>query len=150
MDELIDDFFANYFDVAGDTMRQIFNEERQWLNHMYADLGPTGNIFEELVKTEYWSYPIISDWMKQIDKAYKEIEVYQESHSERYHQLYDRITMESLQFRYLLIELYGAEYSESDLLNMKYAFKHDMDRFRMELYGEARPMVDIYKKWGIM
>lgn len=149
MEELLDDFFDNYFDVASDTMREIFNEERKWLTHVYTDLGALGRINDNLLSTEYWTYPYLKRALSQFDEAYKEIEVYRESNPERYKQLYERITLETIQYRYIMISLYGTNYTDAELLNMKYAFKKDAGLLGLVVYREGVSIETLWNEWGI-
>lgn len=149
MDELLDDFFANYFDVAADTMREVFEEERRWMNYMYSDLGVSGKCQDNLMKSEYWSYPMLKKNMEQFEEAYQEIEVYRESDPERYKQLHDRIALETMQYRYIIIELFSSNYTADELLNMKYAFKKDAEQLKMLVYKENTSVEKLWEAWGI-
>lgn len=149
MDELLDDFFANYFDVAADTMRDIFEEEREWLSYVYSDLGVSGKCQDNMLSTEYWSYPMLKKSMEQFEEAYQEIEVYRETNPERYEQLYDRITLETMQYRYLIIELFSSNYTADEALNMKYAFKQDAERLKMLVYKENTSLEQLWEAWNI-
>lgn len=149
MEELLDDFFANYFDLAGDTMRELFDEERQWIRYAHTQLGMPGEMASEHLSTDYWSYPMIADAMERIDEAYEEIAVYQDSDPEHHARLHDRITLESLQYRYLLIELYSAQFEANELLHMKYAFKEDVERLGVKTWRENFEIQDVWLSWGI-
>lgn len=149
MDELLDDFFDNYYGEAGDTLRSIFDEEREWLVHVYQDLGASGKISDDLLSAEYWSYPLLCEWLDKIDQAYEDIAVLEETDPDRYETLYDRITMESLQFRYILIGCYGTNYSSEDLLTMKNLFKHDFERLNITSYAENTDVATLWSNWGI-
>lgn len=149
MEELLDDFFANYFDKAGDTMQALFNTEREWLVHVYQDLGASGKISDDLSSPDYWSYPMLIEALEQIEQAYDDIEEYQDTDPERYQKLYDRITMESLQFRYILIGNYGTNYDAAELLNMKNLFKHDFERLNITSYAENKDIAELWSNWGI-
>ena len=102
-----------------------------------------------MLKTEYYSYPVLKQAMNQIDKAYEDIEVYKESNPERYKQLYDRITLESMQYRYILINLYSTEYGANEVLNMKYEFRHDVERLGITTYQENKYISELWASWGI-
>ncbi len=149
MEELLDDFFANYFDVAADTMQNLFNEQRQWYVAMYANEDVSGRIHDDLQDAKFWSYPMLKDALAKFDKAYEEIEVYRDENPERYKQLNDRITMESLQYRYLIISLYGTNYNADELLNMKYEFKNDAMRLGVKQVRENVIMDNLWKEWNI-
>lgn len=149
MEEVLDDFFANYFDVASETMRELFETDRQWMRHIYGDLGSNGSIFEDMLRTEYYSYPVLKKAMEGIEQAYEDIEVYKESNPKRYKQLYDRITLESLQYRYIIVSLYGTEYDANELLNMKYEFRHDVERLKVTTWRENSYISELWSAWGI-
>lgn len=149
MNELFDDFFANYYGEAGDTMRSIFDEQRDWMIHIYQDLGASGKISDDLLSAEYWSYPLLKEWLAKIDKAYEDIAGLQETDPDRYQELYDRITMESLQFRYIVIGCFGTNYSAEDLLTMKNLFKHDFERLDITSYAENQDIANLWSTWGI-
>ena len=149
MEELLDDFFANYFDVSADTMRGILDEERRWLNYVYSQLGVSGKCQDNLMQPEYWSYPMLKKNLEQFEKAYQEIEVYRETDPERYEKLHDRITLETMQYRYIIIQLFGSNYTAEELLNMKYAFKKDAEQLEMLVYKENTSLENLWIEWGI-
>lgn len=149
MNELLDDFFANYFDVSADTMREVFEEERRWLSHVYSDLGVSGKCQDNMMNSEYWSYPMLKKNLEQFEEAYQEIEVYRETDPERYEQLHDRITLETMQYRFLVIQLFSSNYTADELLNMKYAFKKDAEQLNMLVYKENTSMEKLWEEWGI-
>ena len=145
----MDDFFANYFDVSADTMRGILDEERRWLNYVYSQLGVSGKCQDNLMQPEYWSYPMLKKNLEQFEKAYQEIEVYRETDPERYEKLHDRITLETMQYRYIIIQLFGSNYTAEELLNMKYAFKKDAEQLEMLVYKENTSLENLWIEWGI-
>lgn len=149
MDELLDDFFANYYGAASDTMRTLFEEERQWLSGIYAQNDLSGRISDDLLQAQYWTYPMLTDALHQLETAYEEIEVYRDSDLERYKQLNDRITMESLQYRFLMISLYGTNFKADELLNMKYEFRNDTERLGIEQYKENVLITELWNDWNI-
>ena len=87
--------------------------------------------------------------LAQFDKAYEEIEIYRESDPERYKQLNDRITLEKIQYQYLMISLYGTNYTEADLLDMKYTFKRAVERLGLRFYVENVPIEMLWAEWMI-
>ena len=149
MEELLDDFFDNYFDVASETMRKLFNDERSWMSHIYNDLDAVGTIGEALLDQKYWTYPYLKDALAQFDKAYKEIEIYRESDPERYKQLNDRITREKIQYQYLMISLHGTNYTAAELLDMKYEFKGTVERLGLKFHVQNVPIENLWDEWMI-
>ena len=149
LNELIDDFFTNYFAEAGDTMQDLFNREREWLTYVYTNLDAEGYISDNLVDSKYWSYNQLNEYLVLIEKAYKDIESLRESDPERYAVLYDRILVESIQFRYLMLQLYYTEYSEAELLEARKEFRYDFERLEFTAHCEGGNIADIWKEWGI-
>lgn len=149
MEELLDDFFANYYGAAGETLRTIFEEERQWMAIIYSQQDLSGRIQDDLVNAEYWSYSQLKDILKQFEQAYEDIEKYRENDIEQYKVLYDRITMETLQSRFLMIQLYGTNFVADELLNMKYEFRNDTQRLGIEQYKENVLITELWKEWNI-
>lgn len=149
MEELLDDFFACYFDKAGDIMKALFDEEREWMMHIYQDLGASGKISDNLNAPEYWSYPNLVEALERLDDAYASIEEYRISNPERYQTLHDRILLESLQYRYLLICNFGTKYDKAELLNMKQAFKTDFERLEITSFAENTDVAELWSSWGI-
>lgn len=149
VNELLDDFFDNYFDVASDTMQGLFNQEREWLTYLYKNTEATGKIGDYLVESGYWSFNQLNGYMDQIDQAYKDIEVLRDTDPDRYSKLYDRILLESMQFRYLLLSIYTTEYTENDLLEQRQEFKYDFERLGLTTYGENMNINDLWSEWGV-
>lgn len=149
MNELIDDFFDNYFDAAADTMQELFNQEREWLTHVYADLGAAGYIGDNLLDSNYWTFHQLQGYMDKIEQAYADIESIRETDPERYSVLYDRILLESMQFRYLILSIYYTEYSEAELLEMRQEFRYDFERLGLTSYRENGDISELWSEWGI-
>lgn len=149
MEALIDDWFANYFKEAAADMQRVFNEERQWLVHVYNDLNATGIIQEDLCQAEYWNKGVLDDWLRSIGYAYRSIEKYREEDEALFVRLYDRITLESLQFRYILISCFPEVYTEKELTTMKKEFKTDFERSGVTSYSENYPIDNLWKIWGV-
>lgn len=149
MQELIDDFFDNYFAESADTMQNLFQQEREWMTHIYADLGAEGYISDNLVDSTYWSYNQLQGYLDLIDQAYQDIEPLRETDPERYATLYDRILVESMQFRYLMISIYYTEFSEAEILEMRNEFKYDFNRLGLTSYRESVDIAELWNKWGI-
>lgn len=149
MQALIDDWFDHYFDEAADTMQGLFEEQRVWMRHLYNDLGASGSIGEDLAKSTYWTVPQLEGYLKQIDQAYADILPLKETDPERYTQLYDRITLESLQFRYLMICVYPSEFTKAELLAAKQAFRMDFERLGLISHAENTEVSNLWNSWGI-
>lgn len=122
--QLTDEFFKYYFKAAADDMRELFDSIR--LNYLWMSetLGVSGWIGTRINTTEYFKLNTLLEWQNIIEKAYSSIEYLKESDNELYQKLYDRICLESLKVRYLIIDLYGQQvYLESELLDKKLNLK---------------------------
>lgn len=149
MGELLDDFFVNYFDQASETMQNLFNQEREWITYFYKNTDASGRISDDLIQDKYWTYNQLENYLDMIDKAYKDIEPIRETNPERYSTLYDRILLESIQFRYLILSIYPTEYTEDVLIEKRKEFKYDFERLRLTSFGENRDINDLWSEWGI-
>ena len=149
VEELLTDFFANYFGEAGETMQALFDQQREWMTHVYTDLGAEGYIWDALVETKYWSYNQLQNYLAQIDQAYADIEPLQQSDPTRYAQLCDRILLESMQYRYLILMLYSTEYSADDLLDMRTEFRVDFERLNLTAQSEGGDINELWAQWGL-
>lgn len=94
-------------------------------------------------------YVMDGNYLDMIDKAYKDIEPIRETNPERYSTLYDRILLESIQFRYLILSIYPTEYTEDVLIEKRKEFKYDFERLRLTSFGENRDINDLWSEWGI-
>lgn len=119
IDMLLDEFFAFYFDDAADTMRTLMNENSQYIkDNVWTKLeyvAPTddnystvqGNIFVEIPAVhsadKYFTETYLRGALSKIDTAYAAIEKYKFTDPDKYWDLHQRINLESLQFRYILI-----------------------------------------------
>ena len=149
MEELLDDFFAHYFGEAGETMKTLLDEQREWMVHLYADLGAEGYIWDNLEDTRYWSFNQLERYLGMIDLAYEAIEPLRESDPSRYAQLYDRILLESIQFRYLQLQLYATEFSAAELRDARIEFRADFERLQLTAQSEGGDITVLWDQWGL-
>lgn len=139
-DELLDRFFKNYFKDASSIMRQLFDEENTWFAYLaekYDYSGKVSYIESNLVVEEYWPKGLLEGWIDLIDKALEKIEPYKTSDPVLYEKLRDRITLESISFRYMQIYLYELLYSSADRQEMIKSFKDDCMALGITQYKEG-------------
>lgn len=149
MNELLDDFFPNYFDEAAETMQNLFNQEREWLTYVYKNTDASGRISDNLVQDKYWTFNQLENYLAMIDKAFSDIEPLRDTNPERYSKLYDRILLEGMQFRYIMLSVYPTEFTEDELLEKRREFKYDFERLRLTTYGENLDINNLWSEWGI-
>ena len=147
---LTEEFFENYYGVAADSMLKYFNEMKIHYEVMYRKHNLTGSIFESYEKPEYWSMGMLLQWLGYIEDAYAAIEQYQTTDSALYETLKNRICLESISVRYLLIELYGSKaFDEDTLLEMKRQTIADINQFRAWPDEASSDSSALSTKWGV-
>ena len=140
---LVEDFFANYFVDASQVMLKIFNEQNTWFAYLaehHAYTGETGGTKNMLLKPELWPQGMIEGWLKDFDKAYALLEPLRDTNLSLYNTLSDRITLESISFRYIQYELYGTYYSESETNQMRESLNKDCKRLGISHIAELREL----------
>ena len=145
----LEDFFAHYFGEAGDTMKDLLDEQREWMVHLYTDLGLEGYIWDNLLDDRYWSFNQLERYLGRIDLAYEAIEPLRETDPTRYAELYDRILLESIQFRYLQLQLYATEFSATELREARMEFRADFERLQLTSQSEGGDIHDLWNQWEL-
>lgn len=87
--------------------------------------------------------------MSRFDEAYAALEPLRQRDPERYALIHDRILLETLQFRYIKLSLYYAEYDERELLNTRQAFRYDCERLGIKYMALSVPVKTLWREWGI-
>lgn len=109
INELTDAFFDNYFKDASASMRKYYDEFVARFAIIMADYptGVTGFPEENLKKTEYWPYKLLLRWSEYIEDAKEDIMKYKLADNELYQKLYNRIIIESISIRRMIVTLYA-------------------------------------------
>ncbi len=117
LEDMTDDFFANYFMDAQEPMRQYYDELQAHLGYLAAEnpVQINGYIREEIASLEYWPKETLQQWLGYIDEAYAAIEKYRDTDPERYAVLYKHILRESIFPRYAMLELHFGSYYADEL-----------------------------------
>ena len=151
-DELLDDYFTNYYKSAAEPMRQYFDELRAWMRYLENEYPAelNGSIYAEIAEAKFWPKSTLEHWLSLIDEAMVKAEDYKEQ-KVLYQDLVDRITKESLFMRYVLIEHYSGTYSAGELMEMKLSFKEDAQKlgFSRTSEGNGGEIANLYDTWGI-
>lgn len=118
VDYLIKDFFANYYQDAGEIMNELYDEYRSYFDYLIDEKGMVGGIasMTGYKNQEIWPYSRLKRFQSYIEKAYDAIAKYRYSNFELYETLRIRILKESLTFRYLELSLYP-EFYDTETLN---------------------------------
>ena len=146
---LINKFFDNYYKEASEVMKRLFDEENTWFAYLaehHAYTGAVSYTESTLLKEEYWPQGLLEGWLELIDEAYKKIEPLKVSNPSLYKKLEARIKMESLSYRFMILEMYSIYYSESEVNQMKEAFKNDCIELGVRQYSEQVAIEDYIAK----
>ena len=151
--ELLDGFFKNYYAEANEPMRQLFDELRLWTRHQHDAIGLKGNCLanNKLSEAATWPRELLERWIGLTEQAVKKIERHKTTDPALYNELYKRIVLESIAYRYLLITNYNSYYQANELLSMKLAFRDYCSLTGVtQIYGgSGGAMSLIYSAWGI-
>ncbi|PWM70375.1 MAG: hypothetical protein DBX59_11000 [Bacillota bacterium] len=148
-DDLFNAFFDHYFKDASATMKELFislTTHCAWFADEYNVYGQGGVV---TVKEDYFPKGAINNWLELIDRAYADIAGMKTSDPEGYERAYNHINQESLAFRYMLIQLYGAEYLDSELTEMKTQFRRDCGNLGVTHFREHQTIDGLWSKWNL-
>lgn len=147
MTDLINDYFDKVYREASDTMKKAYWNMRTEL-HRHTLMGRDGTIRAETVTTKYYSKRYLVNQIAQIEKAYADIEKYKTEDPEYYEMVYNRIDLESVGPRFLLLELYEGTFSNLELEDMWTEFASDARRLSVTRISEPETMEDYLKFHG--
>ena len=108
--KLVDKFFDKYYKNACEPMRKYYDEFTAHFAYLAETTNLTFNYMTEpkIAERSNWPYALLEQWLNYIDEAYESIAVYQENDPALYIKLKNRITLESLTIRYLMVRNYSA------------------------------------------
>lgn len=147
-DVIVNEFFTNYFKEAEVPMRKLFDALRAISLYQREVQGTSFGNFG-IVETEYWTLPFLQTCMSYVEEAYQSIEPLKNKKAELYEKLHNRINLESMCVRFLIIELYGSTYIESELLEEKLQFKADAEKLGLTHQAETKLITNLWSEWGI-
>ena len=154
---LIDKYFVNVYGNAAETMKTVFIETREYYKKLYnyenIYNGQTGK--KDSDTTKYSEYSV------DFTTAYRSLQpggIYRNEFKSKLETwltamnsintsnvVAERIRLETLQYRYLYISLYG----ESETIT-KTNFKSDIEYFGIGYYKEGKTVSELWTKWGIV
>jgi len=135
---------------ASDKMQEYINSYRQWTLYAYSELKMTTDCNQDgQIKSIYWPKGKLLEWEQLFNEMYKSIEIVKFDDVVLYEKLVNRIKLESLSYRYMLIEIYGSTYKATELDDMKRSFRADCYALGVSQYGEGKSIETTFSKWGI-
>ena len=146
---LIDEFFDNYFGAASSQMRRYFDDLRLWFNHQENYLGISGSIYGNTQTRKFWPKGVLDGFMRSIEDAESAIAPLAQTDSYAYNAINDRIALESISVRYLLIKIYSSDYGETELYELKKGLKNDLIRLGVSRLREQATIDNLYSGWDV-
>ena len=149
VNELIQAYCNACYGEASDIIQDILNEYKLWRAYKYYDGTQDGN--NHTVPTKlHWNAALVKRGLTKFDKAFAAIEHYKTTDIDTYNRLYEAILLETLSYRYIMIEFFPEECgSDAELYEMKKEWKTDVSRLGIIKHCEGRPISELYASWGI-
>ena len=150
-EELTRNFFNNYYREAADIMLTYLDELRVLYMDNWREAGLKGDCnTANLYVADLWPRGTLLDWLEDFEAAKKAVAHYQTTDPELYEKLTDRITMETLSVRYLIIRLYGnVVYSPQALYEEKVEFFNLVQKYDMYLRNAVYNFDNLKTELGI-
>ena len=148
-EEVLNDFFEGYFGPAKDDMLNMYYGLRTQFYYQENVLGIYGDIFSKDVNGEAWSQDYLLDMISLGESAMQKIADLKQTDPDAYDAYSSHIKMETLMFRYLLIEIHGARYTEAELSQMKQAFRADCENLGVIYASEHAAITSLYNHWDM-
>ncbi len=148
--QIVDDFFANYFRDAKEVMLKYFYELQDQLSYI-EETYPTdvnGTIYNNIAQSRFWPKKLLDRWVGYIDEGIEAIAPLAKSNQSLYQTIYDNLTLESVFPRYALLEHYSGTYSSSELQSARSSFRSDCQRLNVTMSSENSPLENTYTSWG--
>lgn len=173
VDELIDNFFVNYFGVASEQMQAIFNEQRAMFAEKFASHPEYGDMSQYSVRemsADLFDKAKIIKWIKDFDSAYNAVNAAYAANAiteTEKNRIEKAIKLESMSFRAVYIQ-YFTDGKNGKIFNrssdttsddfgytsseMVAAWKADAKQLGMTLWGEHETLekhYSDYAQWGV-
>ena len=136
-----DKLFNHYFDVmygsAKDLMFTYFNEIIDKLYDIEKDHKDAGKIYFTIADKSLWEKSLLEKWLGYVKEGLKLIKPIWQTDRKAYYRMKKSIWQESVFPRYALITLYGEEYSEDELKQMKACLYKDMISLNVDWVRES-------------
>lgn len=148
--QLTEKYFNGVYGEAAEPMKKFYDAVRMNLEGKYRDGTISGDCWsgDKLDQAEAWPYGDLVFYMQCVEEAYEAIKDVKTLDPDRYEEIYNEITLESLFPRYCIIDYYGQQYSSDKLIEMKLSFKTDAENLGVRTMHAAE-MSGVYEKWGI-
>ncbi len=125
-EELVEDFFNQYYKQASEGMKKYFNALRTYQYELGEQESQFGWIYYTMGTADYWPYQTLQSFNGYIDEAFAAIESLKTSDPDMYNKLWHRINQEKLSITYMLCMFHRSRYTAAEYSQMV---------SELELYG---------------
>ena len=135
----IDKFFDGYFLDAAPMMKEIYLDYVTYHSYLGAEIGVglKRNHQDTQLTEKNYPYATVRAYLDKFKRAYESIAHLKINDPELYQQLYDRISLEELSYRYIEIHLYPHKYEYNQLRQMKEDLISECKRLRVTQFSET-------------
>ncbi len=149
--DIVDDFFENYFQDAKEPMLKMFYEIQEYMSYLIGKY-PTeldGTIYEEIAQPKMWPINILQRWENYCYDAIKLIAKLKSSNFSLYNILYKNIILESVFPRFAILELHRGKFSNSQVNKRIKSLINDCQLTKINRVAEGRPLVSMISSWTV-
>lgn len=142
--DIVDDFFKNYFRDADEPMRKMFYEIQEHMFFLLEEYPSdvTGNIYERISQTRFWPKNLLDKWVSYIEQAFKNIEKYKVADPTLYNILYKNVLLESMFPRFAILNHYSGYYTTNEINSLVDQYIADCDLLKITQVNEANAIKD--------
>ena len=154
MEELINNWFDNYFGPASEEMFSLFKKERVHINYLINNVsGYSGgrSVQNRIDNKKFWPKAVLLDWLEETNEIIDTKLLPLKSNRALYDAYYYRIAQERLSILFCLIDFYDFNTSKEDMDSYKWQFYYDATAIGLDNTGEgASSLPERYIEWGLV
>ena len=145
VDELTKHFFKNYFKDAADVMYKYYGEYRAWFAHLAetTDLDWLYLTEPQQANRDNWPYALLNQWIEYTEEAEQIISRYKTEDPALYKKLHDRIMLESVQPRYLMLKSYSGRLDDKNAFAL--SLLNDAMAAGWDMLSDRNSTIDVLK-----
>jgi hypothetical protein len=147
--DIVDQFFDQYFQVAKEPMRQMYEEIISHWRYLEKEKNANGWIYFDVNNPDFWPVQLLSHWTDLIEEAFALIEPLKVRQPELYEKLKINIRAEKIFVDFAFLDLHSGKFSKQELQARRVQFKKDCDELNFINQGEGMKLMDLFSNWGL-
>ena len=147
---LLDEYFSGYFYEAAEPMRKLFDSVTLHMENLARTTDMDGNIYYGINQYTLFPKSLLDGWLDLIDQAEKAVEKYSTTQPDLYKKLTDRIGIEGMSVRYMILDLYAGRFNETELREKQTQFMNDCYKYGIDKVAEITDISTVFVQWGII